>query len=55
MAGLLVDMEVGDSVSIGSAVVSYVATRGRRVRLRVEAPQDLKMEIKNKKPCNESL
>lgn len=53
MAGLLVDMAVGESVSIGSAVVSFIATRGRRVRLRVEAPQDLKVEIK--KPRNYSF
>jgi sRNA-binding carbon storage regulator CsrA len=52
MAGLLVDMAVGETISIGSAVVSFLGHRGRRVRLRVEAPQDLKVEIK--KPQTES-
>lgn len=46
MAGLLVDMAVGESISIGSAVVRFLAHRGRRVRLQLEAPQDLKVEIK---------
>lgn len=46
MAGLLVDMAAGESILIGSAVVRFLGHRGRRVRLRVEAPQDLKVEIK---------
>lgn len=53
MAGLIVDLDVGESVSFCGAVVRFIGNRGRRGRLRLEAPQDLKFEIM--KPGKEQL
>jgi sRNA-binding carbon storage regulator CsrA len=44
MPRLIVELIEGESISIGSAVVTLQQKKGRRVRLKVEAPQDLKVE-----------
>lgn len=45
MASLIVDLGEGEAVSVGGAVVKLLWKAGRKARLRLEAPQDLKIEI----------
>ena len=57
MSGLLKDMEVGDAVAVGNAIITIEAKTGRRVRLRIEAPKSVRVRTvtaghnaQNKKP-----
>ena len=43
MARLFVEIAQGESITIGGAVVTLQQKTGRKARLKVEAPQDLKV------------
>lgn len=41
---LFVDLGPGDTIKVGDAVVELVAKSGQKVRLRVQAPREVRIE-----------